>query len=289
MFIIDTCCGTGRGFFGHTGQQLPNIFYFYAQNERTMKKIALITGATAGIGEACAVIFAENGYDLVITGRRKERLEKLAAKIKKESGREVKALAFDVRNRRETEDVLGSLSADWQAAGVLVNNAGGAHGMDLFQDGDPEDWDTMIDTNVKGLLYVSRIVAGWMIARGKGDIVNISSIAGKEAYERGNVYCSTKFAVDALTKSMRIDLLGEGIRVTSVSPGLVETEFSMVRFKGDREKAARVYEGLTPLTAEDVAEAVWFAVSRPPHVNINDILIMPTDQAAVGYVNRRKN
>ena len=254
-----------------------------------MKKIALITGATAGIGEACAVLFAGHGYDLIITGRRQERLEELAEKTRKETGTEVKILAFDVRSRNETEDILGSLPDAWKAVDVLVNNAGGAHGMDLFQDGDPEDWDTMIDTNVKGLLYVSRVVAGWMIARGKGDIVNISSIAGKEAYERGNVYCSTKFAVEALTRSMRIDLLGEGIRVTSVSPGMVDTEFSLVRFKGDREKADGVYKRLTPLTAEDVAEAVWFAVSRPPHVNINDILIMPTDQAAVGYVRRKQN
>jgi NADP-dependent 3-hydroxy acid dehydrogenase YdfG len=252
-----------------------------------MNPIALVTGATAGIGKACAGILARNNFDLIITGRRQERLDRLIPDITAETGSRVKALCFDIRNRQAVEQQLGSLPADWKAVEVLVNNAGGAHGMDHFQDGDVDDWETMIDANIKGLLYISRIVSGWMIKGRKGHIVNISSIAGKEVYEKGNIYCATKAAVDALTKGMRIDMVRHGIRVTSIDPGMVETEFSMVRFKGDEEKADKVYEGLQPLTAEDVAEAVWFAVSRPPHVCINDLLIMPTDQASMAYINRK--
>jgi 3-hydroxy acid dehydrogenase/malonic semialdehyde reductase len=252
-----------------------------------MNPIALITGATAGIGKACAGTLARNRYDVIITGRRQDRLDQLAGDLLKGTGSRVKALCFDIRDRHTVEQQLGSLPPDWKAVEVLVNNAGGAHGLDLFQEADVDDWETMIDANVKGLLYISRIISGWMIEGGKGHIVNISSIAGKEVYEKGNVYCATKAAVDALTRGMRIDMLQHGIRVTSVDPGMVETEFSMVRFKGDREKADKVYEGLQPLTAGDVAEAVWFAVSRPPHVCINDLLIMPTAQASMAYINRK--
>ncbi len=252
-----------------------------------MNPIALVTGTTAGIGKACAEILARNHYRLIITGRRLERLNSLAEDLRTATECEVKVLCFDIRDRQAVEQQLNSLPREWKAVEVLINNAGGAHGFDRLQDGDVEDWETMIDANVKGLLYISRIVSGWMITGRKGHIINISSIAGKEVYEKGNVYCATKFAVDALTKGMRIDLLQHGIRVTSVDPGMVETEFSMVRFKGDKEKSGKVYEGLTPLTAMDVAEAVWFAVSRPPHVCINDLLIMPTAQASAGYVHRK--
>jgi len=252
-----------------------------------MDPIALVTGTTSGIGQACVEILSRNKYRLIITGRRLERLNSLAEGIRTATGCEVKVLCFDVRDRQAVEEQLSSLPEDWKAVEVLINNAGGAHGIDHIHKGDVEDWETMIDANVKGLLYISRVVSGWMVQRGKGHIINISSIAGKEVYEKGNVYCATKFAVDALTKGMRIDLLQHGIRVTSVDPGMVETEFSMVRFKGDQEKSDKVYEGLEPLTAMDVAEAVWFAVSRPAHVCINDILIMPTAQASVGYVHRK--
>lgn len=252
-----------------------------------MAKIALITGATAGIGEACAHTFAREKYNLVLTGRRLDRLEKLAARLNKKYDVEVAVSAFDVRERQQVIDNLEGLPAKWKRVNVLINNAGLSQGLDPIQNGSYDDWDTMIDTNVKGLLYVSKIVANWMIKNGQGHIVNIGSIAGKEVYPNGNVYCATKHAVDALNKGMRVDLLPHGIKVTGVHPGAVETEFSEVRFKGDKERAKKVYEGFDPLVAEDIAETIWFAVSRPKHVNINDLLIMPTAQATATNILRK--
>ena len=244
-----------------------------------MAKTALITGATSGIGEACAHLFAREHYNLVLTGRRLDRLQKLASQLNKKYNIKVAVSSFDVQNRAEVLSNLESLPAEWKQADVLINNAGLSQGLDPLQKGSYDDWDTMIDTNVKGLLYVSKVVSNWMITQGHGHIVNIGSIAGKEVYPNGNVYCATKHAVDALNTGMRMDLLSSGIKVTAVHPGAVETEFSEVRFKGDKERAKKVYDGFEPLTAEDIAETIWFVVSRPAHVNINEILVMPTAQA----------
>jgi NADP-dependent 3-hydroxy acid dehydrogenase YdfG len=252
-----------------------------------MTKIALITGATAGIGEACANVFAREGYNLILTGRRLDRLEKLAAHLNSKYNVEVAVSSFDVRNREQVIENLEGLPAKWKKVNVLVNNAGLSQGLDPIQKGSYDDWDTMIDTNVKGLLYVSRVVSNWMIDNGHGHIVNLGSIAGKEVYANGNVYCATKHAVDALNKGMRIDLLPHGIKVTAVHPGAVETEFSEVRFKGDKERAKKVYEGFEPLAALDIAETIWFVASRPAHVNINDLVIMPTAQANAGTIFRK--
>lgn len=252
-----------------------------------MSKIALITGATSGIGEACAHVFARERYDLILTGRRMERLEKLAEQLKSEYNVEIAVSSFDVRNRDDVISNLEELPAEWKKVNVLVNNAGLSQGLDPVQSGSYEDWETMIDTNIKGLLYVSRVVSNWMITNGFGHIVNLGSIAGKEVYANGNVYCATKYAVDALNKGMRIDLLPHGIRVTGIHPGAVETEFSEVRFKGDRERAKKVYDGFEPLEAMDVAETIWFAVSRPPHVNINELTVMPTAQASATSIFRK--
>ena len=246
-----------------------------------MRKIALVTGATAGIGTAIAEILAKNGYNLIITGRRKELLDDLKNELGVKYKSDVLALNFDIRDRRQTEDAIDHLPKLWENIDVLINNAGLAAGLAPIQEGSVDDWDQMIDTNVKGLLYITRKVAPLMVKRGSGHIVNISSIAAKETYENGNVYCATKHAVDALTRGMRIDLVKHNIKVTSIAPGMVNTEFSLVRFKGDKARADKVYEGLTPLSADDVAEAVWFALSRPAHVNINDMLIMPTAQANI--------
>ena len=251
-----------------------------------MTKIALITGATSGIGEATAIEFAKHSYNLIITGRRAGRLLELARKITEEYDVQVQTLIFDVRVQASVIEAINSLPEDWRRITVLVNNAGLASGLDPIQSGNLDDWEKMIDTNVKGLLYVSKSIIPLMIANKKGHIVNISSIAGKEAYANGNVYCATKHAVEALTKSMRIDLLKEGIRVSSVSPGMVDTEFSQVRFHGDAKRAEEVYKGFEPLHAEDIAETIWFIASRPAHVNINDVLIMPTVQASAVYVNK---
>ena len=247
-----------------------------------MKPTILITGATSGIGEACAVLFASHGWRLILTGRRAERLEALAAALPAE----VKTLAFDVRDKAQVQAALASLPAEWLSIDVLLNNAGLAAGMDPIQEGSYEDWEQMIDTNIKGLLYMTRELSPGMCARRKGHIVNIGSIAGKEVYPKGNVYCGTKHAVDALTQGMRIDLLPFGIKVTQVAPGMVNTEFSEVRFKGDRARAGAVYQGLTPLSGQDIAEVVWYVVNTPPHVNINDILVMPTAQASATQVVR---
>lgn len=242
-------------------------------------KIALITGATSGIGKACATLFAQQGYKLILLARRSELLEKLSLHLEDKYAIEVQPLVLDVRENEALIKALEALPEAWKKVDVLVNNAGLSQGLDPIDQGNTDDWDRMIDTNVKGLLYMSRIVSNWMITAGKGHIINIGSIAGKEVYPNGNVYCATKHAVDALNKGMRIDLLPHGIKVTAINPGMVETEFSLVRFKGDEERASNVYKGLEPLIAQDIADAIWFAVSRPAHVNINDLLIMPTAQA----------
>ena len=252
-----------------------------------MTKIALITGATAGIGEACAHVFAREGYNLILTGRRLDRLEKLAGHLNEKYNIEVAVSSFDVRNREQVIENLEGLPGQWKKVDVLINNAGLSQGLDPIQKGSYDDWETMIDTNIKGLLYVSRVVSNWMINNGYGHIINLGSIAGKEVYANGNVYCATKHAVDALNKGMRIDLLPHGIKVTAVHPGAVETEFSEVRFKGDRERAKKVYEGFEPLAAADIAETIWFVASRPAHVNINDLVIMPTTQANAGTIFRK--
>jgi 3-hydroxy acid dehydrogenase/malonic semialdehyde reductase len=252
-----------------------------------MPKIVLITGATAGIGEACAHTFAREKYNLILTGRRADRLEKLSGKLKAQYGVEVLQLVFDVTDKHAVLSSLEGLPEHWKKVDVLVNNAGLSSGLDPIQNGSFDDWDVMIDTNIKGLLYVSKIVANWMIANGSGHIINLGSIAGKEIYANGNVYCATKAAVDFLSKGMRIDLLPYDIKVTAIHPGAVETEFAMVRFKGDKEKAKKVYEGLVPLVAEDIAETIWFAASRPAHVNINEMIITPTRQANATTFNRK--
>ncbi|MFC3199437.1 SDR family NAD(P)-dependent oxidoreductase [Parapedobacter deserti] len=243
------------------------------------KKIAFITGASAGIGEACASRFAHEGYDLLLAARRINRLETLSERLTQEYGTKTHLLALDVRNADEVFSAFSNLPNEWKQVDVLVNNAGLSQGLDPIDGGDTGDWDRMIDTNIKGLLYITRAVVPSMVARRSGHIINIGSIAGKEVYPNGNVYCATKHAVDALTKGMRIDLLDKHIKVTAVHPGMVETEFSEIRFKGDRERATAVYKNIEPLVAADVADAVWFAASRPKHVNINDMIIMPTVQA----------
>lgn len=252
-----------------------------------MNKIALITGATSGIGRAVADIFAENKYNLIVTGRRSERLQELKAALERQHGTSVLALCFDVRDNDEVVRNIESLPVEWRNIDVLVNNAGLAVGLNHIQDGVLDDWERMIDTNIKGLLYVTRAVSPLMVARNSGHIVNICSIAGKEVYENGNVYCATKHAVDALSKAMRIDMLGHNIKVTNVCPGAVETEFSIVRFKGDTQRAAGTYKGIEPLTGRDIAECIYFAVSLPEHVCINDMMIMPTAQADSRTFNRK--
>lgn len=241
--------------------------------------IAFITGASAGFGKATAELFAQNGWDVVITGRRKTRLELLERQLKEKFGVDVLPLVFDVRSHDEVKKAVESLPEKWKQIDLLVNNAGLAAGLGPIHEGLLSDWEDMIDTNVKGLLYMTRHIAPMMVHNKKGHIVNIGSIAGKEVYANGNVYCGTKHAVDALTKAMRIDLVHHGIKVTQIAPGMAETEFSIVRFKGDDEKAKSVYKGLTPLSAQDIAETIWWVATRPAHVNINDIVIMPTAQA----------
>jgi len=252
-----------------------------------MSKLAFITGATSGIGKASAHIFAKNKYKLIINGRRKERLEEIALQLKDKYAVEVLTLNFDVRNKQEVESAIQSLTDKWKNIDVLLNNAGLAVGLNNIQEGIYEDWERMIDTNIKGLLYVTRNIAPLMISRGKGHIINIGSIAGKETYPFGNVYCGTKHAVDSLTKAMRIDMVSEGIKVTQIAPGAVETEFSNVRFKGDDAKANAVYQGFEPLHPEDIANAVYYCASLPAHVNINDMVIMPTAQANATTIIRK--
>ena len=252
-----------------------------------MSKIALITGATSGIGAACAHLFAGQGYNLILLGRRAHLLTEIGKHLENKYEVEVKRIVADVRDHEELSYRLETLPAQWKKVNVLINNAGLSQGLDPIDKGSVEDWDTMIDTNIKGLLYTTRIVSNWMTAQKSGHIINIGSIAGKEVYPNGNVYCATKYAVDALNKSMRIDLLPHGIKVTAINPGMVETEFSKVRFKGDEIRAKKVYDGLEPLMANDIADAIWFAVSRPAHVNINDMLIMPASQATATIVDRK--
>jgi 3-hydroxy acid dehydrogenase/malonic semialdehyde reductase len=249
--------------------------------------IALITGSTAGFGKATAELFAANGWNLILCGRRKVRLDVLERQLKEKYSIEVITLAFDVRNNDEVKKAIASLNGKWTSIDLLLNNAGLASGLSGIQDGNIDDWEQMIDTNVKGLLYMTRCISPLMITNKKGHIINIGSIAGKEVYANGNVYCATKHAVDALTKAMRIDLLAHNIRVTQIAPGMAETEFSIVRFKGDNERAKSVYKGLEPLRAEDIAETVWWVANRPAHVNINDIVIMPTAQANATTVIRK--
>ena len=252
-----------------------------------MKEIALITGATSGIGKATAKILAANNFDVIITGRRKELLAETGKEIKEETGSNVMTLVFDVRNKIEVDEAIDRLPDEWKKISLLINNAGLASGLEPLNEGNFEDWEKMIDTNVKGLLFVSRKVSNLMIPQKKGQIINISSIAAKETYPNGNVYCASKHAVEALTKGMRLDFLKHNIKVGSISPGMVETEFSVVRFHGDKEKASNVYHGMEPLTANDIAEAILFMVNRPAHVNIDDIVIMPTAQGSARDVIRK--
>lgn len=247
-------------------------------------KLALITGATSGIGKATAELLAENGFRLILCGRRKERLEALQSKLSKLT--EVITLQFDVSKRKEVFDAINSLEGSFKNIDVLINNAGNAHGLSTIQDGDLDDWDAMIDGNVKGLLYVSKAILPTMTKRNKGFIVNIGSIAGKEVYPNGNVYCASKYAVNALNKAMRMDLNEFSIRVSAIHPGLVATEFSEVRFKGNREKAASVYKGFEPLKATDIADIIHFVVTRPYHVNIEDLVVYPTAQASATLLNK---
>jgi len=244
-----------------------------------INKTALITGASAGFGKATAEILAANGWNLIICGRRKVRLDVLERQLKEKYKVDVLSLSFDIRNNEEVKKAIAMLTDQWKEIDLLVNNAGLASGFAAIQEGNTDDWELMIDTNVKGLLYMTRCIAPMMIARKQGHIINIGSVAGKEVAALGNVYCATKHAVDALTKAMRIELLSHNIKVTQIAPGMAETEFSIVRFKGDDERAKNVYKGIEPLHAEDIAETIWWIVSRPPHVNINDIVIMPTAQA----------
>ena len=252
-----------------------------------MGKIACITGATSGIGYYSAIEFAKLGYNLIITGRRKERLENIEKELKENYNIKVLSLNFDVRERTSVEDSLNSLPKEWKEIDVLLNNAGLAAGKEPIFDGDYKDWDQMIDTNVKGLLYVSRIVIPWMKEREQGHIINICSIAGKEVYGGGAVYCASKAAVDSISKGMRIDCNPYNIKVTNICPGAVETEFSMVRFKGDKSKSDATYKGYKPLTGEDIAETIVYCATLPSHVCINDLVITPTAQANTTTFHRK--
>lgn len=253
-----------------------------------MRKTVLITGATSGIGEASAIKFAEAACRLIITGRRKDRLDELTEHLVEEYNVEVLPLCFDVREKKDVQKYLGNLPAEWNNVDILINNAGLAVGLNHLDEGDTDDWDRMIDTNVKGLLYVTRAIAPGMVKRGSGHIINVASIAGKEVYENGAVYCASKHAVDALSRGMRIDMLSHGIKVTNIAPGLTETEFSLVRFKGDTGKAKVPYKGVDPLTGTDIAAVIYFAATQPAHVNLNDIVITPTAQASGIYIHRKQ-
>ena len=250
-------------------------------------KIAFITGATAGIGLATAEKFAEQNYNLIICGRREHKLKEIAEKLQKQYHIEIFAICMDVRDKEIVENQIKTLPENWKKIDVLVNNAGLAVGLNPLHEGLIEDWERMIDTNIKGLLYVSKAVMPLMIENGAGHIINIGSVAGREIYPNGNVYCGTKAAVQSITYGMRMDLLKHGIKVTLIEPGAVETEFSVVRFIGDQERADNVYKGFKPLTGSDIADAVYYVVSLPAHVNINDMLIMPTAQAAAGLIDKK--
>lgn len=248
----------------------------------------LITGASAGIGAACARAFARAGARLALAARRADRLDALAAEVEAAHGTAVLRLSLDVRDREAVLGALGALPEPWSDVRVLVNNAGMGRGLEPLHEGDPAEWEEMIDTNVKGALYAIRAVVPGMVARGSGHVVNLGSVAGHEVYPGGAVYCATKHALDAITRGLRMDLLGTGVRVSTVDPGMVETEFSVVRFRGDRARAGGVYRGMTPLTADDVADAVLWAATRPPHVNVDQIVVKPTDQASAARVHRRE-
>jgi 3-hydroxy acid dehydrogenase / malonic semialdehyde reductase len=250
------------------------------------QQIVLITGASSGIGEACAYVFAEAGAQLILTARRSPRLATLKTQLEQQFNAEVFLLTFDVRDLSSVNAALDSLPAEWQAVDILINNAGLSRGLDKLYEGHIQDWEEMIDTNIKGLLYMTRAIAPGMVARGYGHVINLGSIAGHETYPRGNVYCATKAAVRAISEGLKQDLLGTPVRVSSVDPGLVETEFSQVRFHGDTNRAKTVYSGMMPLTAQDVAEVILFCATRPPHVNVSEVLVLPTDQSGATLVHR---
>jgi 3-hydroxy acid dehydrogenase/malonic semialdehyde reductase len=251
-------------------------------------EIVLITGASSGIGEACARVCAISGARLILNARRKDRLNALSAELKERYNASTLILPFDVRKLDEVKAALDSLPEKWQPISVLINNAGLARGLDKLHEGRIEDWQEMIDTNINGLLYITRMVVPGMVKRGKGHVVNIASIAGIQTYPRGNVYCASKAAARVLSDGLRQDLLGTPVRVTAISPGLVKTEFAQVRFRGDKVHAAQTYKGMTPLTADDVADTVFYSITRPPHVNISEIVLLPTDQAGSTLVYRRE-
>jgi serine 3-dehydrogenase len=250
-------------------------------------KIVFITGASSGIGRSCARAFARQGARILMAARRLDRLEKLGSGLKAEFGTESHGFVLDVRDQAAVERAVSALTPGWEEVDILVNNAGLSRGLDKLYEGKIADWEEMIDTNVKGLLYVSRAIIPGMVRRGRGHIINIGSIAGREVYPNGNVYCATKAAVNALSKGLRLDLVGTSLRVSLVDPGMVETEFSLVRFRGDGERAAKVYQGLTPLTPDDIADAVLFCATRPPHVNISELVVYPTAQASATLVHRK--
>jgi NADP-dependent L-serine/L-allo-threonine dehydrogenase ydfG len=251
-----------------------------------MKRIALITGASSGIGEACARKFAEGGYSLILTARRAEKLAELKAELEAE-GTKVKTLTFDVRDAEAAEKAVDSLEPEWRKIDVLINNAGLALGLDKEYEGDPDDWNTMIDTNIKGLLTMTRLIVPGMVERNEGHVINIGSVAGDAAYAKGNVYCATKAAVKTITDGLRIDLAETAVRVTNLKPGLVETNFSNVRFHGDNQRADNVYKGITPLTGADIADVAFYAASAPKHVQIAEVLILATHQASGSVIYRK--
>ncbi len=251
-----------------------------------MKRIALITGASSGIGEACARKFAEGGYDLILTARRAEKLAELKAELEAE-GTKVKTLTFDVRDAEAAETAVNSLEPEWRKINVLINNAGLALGLDKEYEGDPDDWNTMIDTNIKGLLTMTRLIVPGMVERNEGHVINIGSVAGDAAYAKGNVYCATKAAVKTITDGLRIDLAETAVRVTNLKPGLVETNFSNVRFHGDNQRADNVYKGITPLTGADIADVAFYAAAAPKHVQIAEVLILATHQASGSVIYRK--
>lgn len=253
-----------------------------------MKKTALITGATSGIGEACARKFAEGGYNLILTARRAEKLAEIKTQLEAK-GTKVRTLVFDVRDAETAKQAIGSLEAEWQTIDVLINNAGLALGLEKEYEGDPEDWNTMIDTNIKGLLTMTRLIVPAMIERNEGHVINIGSVAGDAAYAGGNVYCATKAAVKTITDGLRIDVAESAVRVTNVKPGLVETNFSNVRFHGDNARAENVYKGIVPLTGADIADVAFYAASAPKHVQIAEVLVLATHQGSGSVIHREKN
>ncbi len=251
-----------------------------------MNKITLITGATSGIGKSCATIFAKNNHNLILAGRRKDRLDLISKELETKYGIKVLTLSFDIRNKEAVAKAIESIPEKWKKIDILINNAGLAVGLSTIQEGEIDDWERMIDTNVKGLLYISRAVLPLLVKQNSGHVINIGSIAGKEVYPNGNVYCATKHAVDALSKAMRIDMVKHGIKVTQIAPGAIKTEFSIVRFKGDQEKSDSVYNGYQPLMPDDVANVIYYTTTLPAHVNINDLVLMPTSQASATVYNK---